>query len=639
MDQDYSAKNIQVLKGLEAVRKRPGMYIGSTSLSGLHHLVYEVIDNSVDEALEGHCSKINIEILEKNMITVKDNGRGIPVDLHPEEQISALEIVMTKLHAGGKFNNNTYKVSGGLHGVGVSVVNALSAWCKVEVFKKEDGKIVVYSQEYKCGIRQNEVHISETFDLDSNIELGTKTTFLADEEIFESIEYNFDSLSTRLRELAFLNKGLIINIKDKRNDKENNFYFKGGIIEFIKHINKAKITLIDPLYFFNEEHNTVIEVAFQYNDRYEENVYSFVNNINTKEGGTHLVGFKNALNKAISEYFKRIKKPEVENINSDDIKEGLTAILSIKMQNPQFEGQTKTKLGSNHIKALIESSLLDSFKVYFEENPQVINMILQKVTLSAKARIAAKKARELTRKKNTLDNMNILPGKLADCTQKDPALCEVFIVEGDSAGGSAKQGRDRNVQAILPLWGKMLNVEKSREEKVIGNTKLLPIIATLGTNIGSNFNIEKLRYHKIIIMADADVDGSHIRTLLLTFFYRYMKPLIENGFVYIAMPPLYKVTIGSKEQYAYDEKEKDKILKALDSDKKTKLQRYKGLGEMSAKQLWDTTMNPLSRSLMKMNLEDALEAEIMFTTLMGEEVQPRKEFIEKNALNVTNLDI
>lgn len=638
---EYSADNIQVLKGLEAVRKRPGMYIGSTGEAGLHHLVYEVIDNSVDEALAGYCTEVNVFIKAGNVIKIEDNGRGIPVDMHKEEGVSALEIVMTKLHAGGKFNNNTYKVSGGLHGVGVSVVNALSRWCKVEVYK--DGKI--YSQEYEFGERKNEVSVIGETD-----KHGTTVEFLADDTIFETLQYSFETISSRIRELAFLNKGIKINIEDQRevdeegNFKKNTFYFEGGIVEFIKYLNRNKTVLHEePIYSYLEKNDVIVETCFQYNDRYEENVFSFVNNINTKEGGTHLIGFRNALSKSIIDFVKKDQKnfKGLESVSSEDVKEGLTAVISVKMPNPQFEGQTKTKLGNSYIRSLVDSSLQDKYKTYFEENPGVISSVIEKVLLSARAREAAKKAREMTRRKNALDSSSILPGKLADCSEKDPSKCEVFIVEGDSAGGSAKQGRDRNFQAILPLWGKMLNVEKTREEKVIDNMKLQPIIATLGTNVGSNFSIEKLRYHKVIIMSDADVDGSHIKTLLLTFFYRYMRGLIEGGFVYLAMPPLYKIMNGRQFKYAFDDSEKESILSEYppETREKISIQRYKGLGEMSAEQLWETTMDPKFRTLIQVKMEDVIEAEYMFVTLMGEEVDPRRRFIEENALKVVNLDI
>jgi DNA gyrase subunit B len=635
MTEAYSASNIQILKGLEAVRKRPGMYIGSTGPSGLHHLVYEVVDNSIDEALAGHCDTVRVQILPDNVVQVDDNGRGIPVDLHEEEGLSALEIVMTRLHAGGKFDKKSYQVSGGLHGVGVSVVNALSEWCRVEVYR--DGKI--YTQEYRRGVPTGGVEETGTSD-----KSGTMTRFHADPDVFESLMYSFDTLSTRLRELAFLNRGIQIDISDLRGttEKSHSFRFEGGVKEFVTFLNKNK-TLInrDPIYCEGERDGVMLEIAMDYNDGYNEVIFSFANNINTREGGTHLVGFKSALTRTLNEFLKKSKyaKKVDESFTGDDVREGLTAVVSVKVPDPQFEGQTKGKLGNSEVKGIVESFLNEALSAYFDANPGDVDRILEKTVMAAKAREAARRARELTRRKSFLESAG-LPGKLADCTEKDPSKAEVYIVEGDSAGGTAKQGRDRQFQAILPLWGKMLNVEKTRIDKVLANDKLQPIITTLGTGAGPNFELERLRYHKVIIMADADVDGSHIRTLLLTFFFRYMPELLENGHVFLAMPPLYKVSVNRQEWYAYNEIERDKILASLDGkSEKAGIQRYKGLGEMNSGQLWETTMNPVTRNIMQIRLEDAVEADNIFTTLMGEQVAPRREFIEQNALSVANLDV
>ncbi|MBN1519817.1 MAG: DNA topoisomerase (ATP-hydrolyzing) subunit B [Spirochaetales bacterium] len=635
MESTYSANSIQVLKGLEAVRKRPGMYIGSTGLDGLHHLVYEVVDNSIDEAFAGHCDHIDV-VLEKNdVVRVTDNGRGIPVGIHPEEKVSALELVMTKLHAGGKFDKNSYKVSGGLHGVGVSVVNALSDWC--EVFVHQDG--VVHSQRYRTGIPEEPVKQSGSTHL-----RGTVVRFAADSTIFESTVYSFDVLANRLRELAFLNKGIMITLTDERlsTPKTHEFKFDGGLREFVEYLNKNKAVLHkEPIYFSSVRDDVEVEVGIQYNDTFNENMFCFVNGINTREGGTHLVGFKAALTRILNEYLKKHKlaKKMDETLSGDDVREGLAAVLSVKVPNPQFEGQTKTKLGNTEVKGIVDTLCSDQLTLFFETHPEVIDKIIEKSVLAAKARIAARQARDLTRRKSALESSG-LPGKLADCSEKDPTKCEIYIVEGDSAGGSAKGGRDRTIQAILPLWGKMMNVEKTRIDKVIGNDKLQPIIQSLGCGIGEDFDISKLRYHKVIIMADADVDGSHIRTLLLTFFYRYMTELLARGHVYLAMPPLYKIVIDKKIQYAYDDAEKDKILKESGKDpEKVHIQRYKGLGEMNPDQLWETTMDPSQRNIMQIQLEDAVEAENVFTTLMGEQVEPRRQFIEENALAVSNLDV
>ena len=635
MQDSYSAQSIQILKGMEHVRKRPSMYIGSTGPDGLHHLVYEVVDNSIDEALAGYCSAISVTIEKQNIIRVEDNGRGIPVDLHPQEKVSALEVVMTKLHAGGKFDKTTYKVSGGLHGVGVSVTNALSEWCEVWVHRDKKS----YFQRYKRGVPESKVEAVGT-----STATGTITRFKADKQIFEDINYSFDILSNRLRELAFLNKGVEIRIADERasKPKTHEFKFEGGVKSFIEYLNKNK-TLIhkEVVYIESERDNVVAEVALQYNDTYTETIFSFANNINTREGGTHLIGFKSALTRTLNGFVEKLglAKKLDENLSGDDVREGLTAVISVKIQDPQFEGQTKGKLGNSEVKGIVESAVNDRLTAYFEENPAVVKAILEKCIVAAKARAAARKARELTRRKSVLESVG-LPGKLADCSEEDPKKCELYIVEGDSAGGSAKMGRDRQFQAILPLWGKMLNVEKTRIDKVLSNDKLMPVISTLGTNVGTNFEVDKLRYHKVIIMADADVDGSHIRTLLLTFFFRYMQELIEKGHVYIAMPPLYKISIGKEIFYSYNDEERDKIIKKHAKDsKQTNIQRYRGLGEMTPEQLWETTMDPDRRSIIQVTLEDAVEADEIFTTLMGDAVEPRRKFIEENALSVSNLDV
>jgi DNA gyrase subunit B len=631
----YSAHNIQVLKGLEHVRKRPSMYIGSTSLEGLHHLVFEIVDNSIDEALAGVCTSISVTLSEGNIVVVEDDGRGIPIDVHPTEKVSALEVVMTKLNAGGKFDKTTYKVSGGLHGVGASVVNALSEWCEVEVHR--DGKI--HLQRYIRGLPEAPIAI-----IGETQRHGTITRFKPDRQIFEDIEFSFDVLSNRLRELAFLTRGIKISISDERTlpTKDHLFYFDGGVKSFIEFLNKNKATIhAEPVYFDSERENTRVEVALQYNDSFNETIFTYANNINTREGGTHLIGFKSALTRCLNDFLKKLnlsKKLE-ENLSGEDVREGLTAVISAKMPEPQFEGQTKARLGNSEVKGIVESLTYDRLTQFFDENPEIVRKILDKSIMAAKAREAARKARELTRKKGLLENSG-LPGKLADCTEENPEKCELYIVEGDSAGGSAKQGRDRVFQAILPLWGKMLNVEKTRIDKVLTNDKLFPIISALGTGVGEQFDIGKLRYGKVIIMADADVDGSHIRTLLLTFFFRYMRELIERGHVFIAMPPLYKIELGKRLFYAYNDTEKEKLLAEIGKDGPgVTIQRYKGLGEMNPEQLWETTMNPEYRNIIHVKLEDAVEAEEVFTTLMGESVEPRRKFIEDNALSVTNLDV
>jgi len=632
----YSAHSITVLKGLEAVRKRPGMYIGSTGPDGLHHLVYEVVDNCIDEAMAGHCDRILV-VLEKNdIVRVEDNGRGIPVDIHPEEGVSALELVLTRLHAGGKFDKGSYKVSGGLHGVGVSVVNALSTW--MEAYVCRDG--YEHYQKFETG---NPVEPVKR--LGGSDKRGTTIRWSADSSIFtETTTYNFDVLANRLRELAFLNSGISIVLRDERlsTPKELVFSFEGGIRQFVSYLSENKTVLHkEPVYISGERDDVIVEIAFQYNDSFSEIMFSFVNDINTREGGTHLVGFKSALTRVLNDFLKnsKLSKKLEETLSGDDVREGLTAVLSVKVPEPQFEGQTKTKLGNSEVKGIVEGFVNDQLILYLEQNPDVINAILEKSVLAAKARIAARQARDATRRKNFMEGAG-LPGKLADCSEKDASKCEIYIVEGDSAGGSAKMGRDRRYQAILPLWGKMLNVEKTRIDKVIGNDKLQPVIASLGAGIGENFDVSKLRYHKIIIMADADVDGSHIRTLLLTFFYRYMTDIIKEGYVYLAMPPLYKISYDKKIQYAYDDAEKERVMASIDKDpEKVNIQRYKGLGEMNPEQLWETTMNPESRMMMRVTLNDAVEADRTFTTLMGEQVEPRRKFIEENAVYVTNLDV
>lgn len=629
--QEYSASEIQVLEGLEAVRKRPGMYIGSTSQRGLHHLVYEIVDNAIDEAMAGFCKNIEVVIHKDNSVTVIDDGRGIPVDIHPKLQKSGVEVVFTVLHAGGKFNERVYKVSGGLHGVGASVVNALSRYLEVEVYR--DGK--VYYQRYERGKPTCELKV-----IGETNRTGTKVTFLPDDEIFETIEFDGDVILQRLRELAFLNKGIRIVFVDERekNAKPVELKYDGGIAEFVKFLNRNKEVLHqEPIYIEGEKNDILIEVAIQYTEDFGENIYSFANNIATIDGGTHLIGFKTAVTKAVNEYAKKYNfiKGDTQ-LLGEDIRDGMTAIVSVKIHEPQFEGQTKTKLGNSEARWAVENLVSEKLAAFLEENPDVSKKIIDKAILAAKAREEAKKARELViKRKSALDSSN-LPGKLADCSEKDPAKCEIFIVEGDSAGGSAKQGRDRRYQAILPLWGKMLNVEKASQDKIYSNDKLLPLIQALGVGIGNDIDLKKLRYHKIIIMADADVDGSHIRTLLLTFFYRYMRPLIENGHIYIAQPPLYKITKGKQVRYAYNEKELQRILQEM---KDAQVQRFKGLGEMNAQELWETTMDPARRILLKVELEDAVMAEEIFTILMGDKVEPRREFIEKNAKYVRNLDI
>ncbi|PLW80835.1 DNA topoisomerase (ATP-hydrolyzing) subunit B [Candidatus Woesearchaeota archaeon] len=627
---EYDANNITVLEGLEAVRKRPGMYIGSTSIRGLHHMVYEVVDNSIDEAMAGHCDKIDIKITKENKIIVIDNGRGIPTGMHPKFNISALEVVMTKLHAGGKFDKDTYKVSGGLHGVGVSVVNALSSVCEVHVH--QNGKI--HYQKYERGIPSAPAKVIG----DTN-KTGTQVTFDADLDIFDTNEYDFDILATRMRELAFLNKGITIKITDERKeDVSKEFHYEGGIASFIEFLNKAKSPLHPIITIEKEKDNIQVDISLQYNDSYAESFYSFVNNINTHEGGTHVSGFKTALTRVINNYGEKNNILKGEKLSSDDVREGLTCIVSVRVPEPQFEGQTKTKLGNSEVKGIVDSIVNSALYEFFEENPKTGKSIIEKSLMASKAREAARKARDLTRRKNVLES-STLPGKLADCSEKDPSKCEIYLVEGDSAGGSAKQGRNRETQAILPLRGKILNVEKARLHKILASNEIITIITALGCGISEDFNIEKLRYHKIIIMTDSDVDGAHISTLLLTFFYRYMKTLVEEGHVYIAQPPLYLIKKGNTKRYAQDEEEKEALIKEFGTTQGVNIQRYKGLGEMNPEQLWNTTMDPENRILKKITIEDAFEADQIFSVLMGDEVEPRREFIEKNAKYANNIDI
>ncbi|AAS38941.1 MULTISPECIES: DNA topoisomerase (ATP-hydrolyzing) subunit B [Bacillus] len=633
-ENSYDESQIQVLEGLEAVRKRPGMYIGSTSGKGLHHLVWEIVDNSIDEALAGYCDEINVSIEEDNSIRVTDNGRGIPVGIQEKMGRPAVEVIMTVLHAGGKFGGGGYKVSGGLHGVGASVVNALST--ELEVFVHREGKI--HYQKYERGIPVADLKVIGDTD-----QTGTITRFKPDPEIFqETTVYEFDTLATRMRELAFLNRNIKLTIEDKREHKQKKeFHYEGGIKSYVEHLNRSKQPIHEePVYVEGSKDGIQVEVSLQYNEGYTNNIYSFTNNIHTYEGGTHEVGFKTALTRVINDYGRKnsILKDADSNLTGEDVREGLTAIVSIKHPNPQFEGQTKTKLGNSEARTITESVFSEAFEKFLLENPNVARKIVEKGTMAARARVAAKKARELTRRKSALE-VSSLPGKLADCSSKDPAISEIYIVEGDSAGGSAKQGRDRHFQAILPLKGKIINVEKARLDKILSNDEVRTIITAIGTNIGGDFDIEKARYHKVIIMTDADVDGAHIRTLLLTFFYRYMRQIIEHGYIYIAQPPLFKIQQGKKIQYAYNEKELEKILAELPAQPKPGIQRYKGLGEMNPTQLWETTMDPEVRSLLQVSLQDAIEADETFEILMGDKVEPRRNFIQENAKYVKNLDI
>ncbi len=630
--QSYDESQIQVLEGLEAVRKRPGMYIGSTSSRGLHHLVYEIVDNSIDEALAGYCKNIVVYINEDNSIEVEDDGRGMPVGMHPKMKKSTVEVIMTILHAGGKFGGGGYKVSGGLHGVGASVVNALSEKCIVTV--KREGHL--WQQEYERGKVMSELKVIGDSD-----ETGTKTYFKPDADIFDETVFDFNVLAQRLRELAFLNKGINITLVDRREDKKEVYHYEGGIKSFVSYLNRNKEVLHpEPIYVEGNKDGILVEVALQYNDGYNENIFSFANNIDTIEGGTHLVGFKTALTRVLNEYAKKFGhlKENDKNLSGDDIREGLTAVVSVKIGEPQFEGQTKTKLGNSEVRGIVDSIVGEGVSVFLEENPSVSKIIIDKALMAARARDAARKARELTRK-SVLERSS-LPGKLADCSSKDPRECEIYIVEGDSAGGSAKQGRNRKFQAILPLRGKILNVEKQRLDRILNADTIRSMITAFGAGIGPDFDIEKIRYNRIIIMTDADVDGAHIRTLLLTFFYRYMRDLIDGGHVYIAQPPLYKVNKNKKEAYAYSDEELEAILEEFGGkDNSTSIQRYKGLGEMNAEQLWDTTMDPEKRILLKATVEDAMQADEIFTILMGDKVEPRREFIQQNAKLVSNLDI
>jgi DNA gyrase subunit B len=629
-DKKYDADKIQVLEGLEAVRKRPSMYIGSTDYRGLHHLVYEVVDNSVDEALAGYCTTIDVIINRDNSVTVQDDGRGIPVDIHEKYNRSALEVVMTMLHAGGKFDAESYKVSGGLHGVGVSVVNALSEWMEAEVYRNGN----IYFQRYQRGKSIGDVEVRGTSEL-----TGTKMTFKPDYEIFEVVDISFETISKRLREMAFLNRGIKIKIMDERTGEEKLFHYEGGIVAFVEHLNKNKTILHQPpIYFQKSRNNTQVEIAIQYNDSYTETVFSFANNINTHEGGTHLSGFKAALTRTANDYAKEhgLVKGAAK-LSGEDIREGVTAIISVKLTNPQFEGQTKTKLGNSEVKGIVETLVGEGLGEFLEEHPKEAENIIGKSILAAQAREAARKARELTRRKSALE-ISSLPGKLADCSEKDASKCELYLVEGDSAGGSAKQGRSRNFQAILPLRGKIINVQKARLNKILNNLEIRALITAIGTGLGDDFDIEKARYHKIIIMTDADVDGAHIRTLLLTFFYQYMRPLIEIGYVYIAQPPLYRIKKGKTTHYVYNDAQLEEKLEEM-GHQGAGIQRFKGLGEMNPDQLWDTTMDPDTRTLVQVALENVMEADEIFTILMGDKVEPRRLFIEQHAREVKNLDI
>lgn len=629
----YDENQIQVLEGLEAVRKRPGMYIGSTSVRGLHHLVYEIVDNSIDEALAGFCKNIEVTIHKDNSITVSDDGRGMPVGIHPKLQIPTVEVIMTVLHAGGKFGGGGYKVSGGLHGVGASVVNALSSFCKVTV--KREGH--VWCQSFERG-----KPLTTLEQVGNTEEHGTTTHFVADDEIFETTEFEYDTLSQRLRELAFLNKGINIKIKDERDGKHNEFHYEGGIKSFVEYLNRNKGKVHEePVYIEGIKDTTSVEIAFQYNDTYNENLFSFANNIDTAEGGTHLVGFKTSLTRVLNDYAKKFGflKENDKNLSGEDVREGLTAVVSVKLTEPQFEGQTKTKLGNSEVRGIVESIMGDVVSAFLEENPAIGKAIIDKGLNAARAREAAKKARELTRRKSVLESTS-LPGKLADCSSKDPSECEIYIVEGDSAGGSAKQGRDRKFQAILPLRGKIMNIEKQRLDKILASDSIRSMITAFGAGVGKDFDVSKIRYNKIIIMTDADVDGAHIRTLLLTFFYRYMRELVDKGHVFIAQPPLYKIKKGKIEKYTYSDRELEEVLLELGGkDNNTDIQRYKGLGEMNPEQLWSTTMDPEQRILLKVTVEDAMAADEIFTILMGDKVEPRREFIQENANQVRNLDI
>ncbi|MBM0065383.1 DNA topoisomerase (ATP-hydrolyzing) subunit B [Alkalicoccobacillus gibsonii] len=635
MEQSYDESQIQVLEGLEAVRKRPGMYIGSTSVRGLHHLVWEIVDNSIDEAMAGYCDTITVTIEEDNSITVEDNGRGIPVGIQEKMGRPAVEVIMTVLHAGGKFGGGGYKVSGGLHGVGASVVNALSTYLEVNVHLGGS----IHYQKYERGVPVSDLTVTGETD-----KTGTVIRFKPDAEIFKETQvYDFDTLASRLRELAFLNKGLTIHINDVRAEKEqqSTYYYEGGIGSFVEHLNRTKEVLHpEPIHIESEKDGLTVEVAVQYNDGFVSNIYSFANNINTHEGGTHESGFKTGLTRVINDYARKnsLFKESDPNLTGEDVREGLTAIVSVKIPDPQFEGQTKTKLGNSEARTITDSLFSEHFARFMIENPQVARKVVEKGLMASRAREAAKKARELTRRKSALE-VSSLPGKLADCASKDATISELYIVEGDSAGGSAKQGRSRHFQAILPLRGKIINVEKARLDKILANNEIRTIITALGTGIGDEFDITKARYHKLILMTDADVDGAHIRTLLLTFLYRYMRPVIEHGYVYIAQPPLYKVSQGKQVTYTYNDRELDELLKTMSDRSKVGIQRYKGLGEMNPEQLWDTTMNPDTRSMMQVTLADAIKADEIFDVLMGDRVEPRRDFIQENAQYVKNLDV
>jgi len=626
----YEAEDIQVLEGLEAVRRRPGMYIGSTSARGLHHLVYEVVDNSIDEAMAGFCDRIEVTLRSDGFVSVKDNGRGIPVDIHPKTGRPAVEVALTVLHAGGKFGGGGYKVSGGLHGVGVSVVNALSIELEVEV--KRDGYL--YRQQYSRGVPLADLSV-----VGKSKSTGTRVTFKPDPEIFEELDFYYDTLAQRLRELSFLNMGVKITLKDERTGQEDVFQHEGGIRDFVKYLNRNKTPLHSkPIYFQKQRDDAVVEVSLQYNDTYAENILSYANNINTMDGGTHEAGFKAALTRVINDYGRKYNiLKNGGNLSGEDIREGMTAVISVKVTDPQFEGQTKTKLGNSEIRGIVDSVMGEGLSTFLEENPSIGRRILDKALTASRAREAARKARELTRRKSALEN-STLPGKLADCSNRDPAVSEIYLVEGDSAGGSAKQGRDRGFQAILPLRGKILNVEKARLDKILANEEIRAMITAIGTGIGEDFDIAKARYHKVILMTDADVDGSHIRTLLLTFFYRYMRKLVEEGYIFIAMPPLYRIKKGKSERYVYSDAELEKSLQKSGRDG-VNIQRYKGLGEMNATQLWDTTMDPGTRTVMQVTLEDAIEADAIFSMLMGDRVEPRRDFIQENSRLVRNLDV
>jgi DNA gyrase subunit B len=627
---EYDVNSIQVLEGLEAVRRRPGMYIGSTDVRGLHHLIYEVVDNAVDEALAGACNEISITIHRDASVTVSDNGRGIPVDVHAKTGLSGLETVMTRLHAGGKFGGNGYKVASGLHGVGVSAVNALSEWLRAETVRNGH----LYVQEYAAGVPRTPVT-----DLGPTDRLGTTITFLPDRTIFDSLDYNADTLAQRFREMAYLTKCLMIHFVDERSDREQSFYFEGGILSFVRHLNKTREVLHPrPIYIERQIGDTTVEVALQYHTGYAESVFSFANNINTVDGGTHLTGFRTALTRTINDYARKngYLKENDENLTGDDVREGLTAIISVKLVEPQFESQTKSKLGNGEVKAQVETVVADGVRTFLEENPSEAKKILEKCLMTQRARRAAQMARETVTRKNALENTT-LPGKLADCTERDPSRCELYLVEGDSAGGSAKQGRDRRFQAVLPLRGKILNVEKAREDKMLAHEEIRALITALGAGIGSTFKLEKLRYHRIILMTDADVDGSHIRTLLLTFFFRFMEPVITNGHLYIAQPPLYRISAGKEHYWVYSDREREEVLAKL-KGKSPVVQRYKGLGEMNPEQLWETTMDPARRTILKVSIEDAVQADEIFEMLMGDAVPPRRRFIQSHAKEVKNLD-